>query len=302
MSRYVLFSVGVFTLGRLPIRVLYMLAAIAARLAYLLARGPRESVRDNLRHVAPEASASQIDRWARGVFRNVTFYYADLFHMPHMDLDEFFQRRFVFHGFHEHVVPAVKEGKGVVLLSAHSGNPELAIQGLIPMGVKTLALTEPLQPLRLSRLVDRLRAAHGHTFAPVGLRGVKKVMQTLRQGGVVALMGDRDIEGPKALLPFFGVETLMPTGPLEVALRTGSPAIPCFNRRNPDGSIEAFIEEPLPIERTGDLERDAREGTLLYLRRLERFLRKEPGQWAVLERVWDGQPAAAKEAVAAGKK
>ena len=43
------------------------------------------------------------------------------------------------------------------------------------------------------------------TFGPVNRGNVKRVFQTLKRGGVVALMGDRDIEGPKEALPFFGV-------------------------------------------------------------------------------------------------
>jgi len=288
MWKFALFVIALHTLGRLPVSILYRLVAFVADLIYVLIPKLRHNVWDNLRHVMPaDATKSEIRAAARRVFRNVALYYADLVRMPRVDINDFFRRRFIFHNFHEILLPATRAGNGVVILSARCGNPELAGQGLIPLGVRVVALTEPLKPRRLSALVDRLRSSKGHTFLPVSVGSVKRVMQTVRAGGVVALMGDRDIEGPKARLPFFGVETLMPTGPIEVALRTGATVIPCFTARRKRYVIEADIEEPLELERTGDFERDVRLGALKYLERLERRLRADPGQWAVLESIWD---------------
>ncbi len=304
MLKFVLFKVALHTLGRLPLPVLYGLVSLVAGLIYIFVPKLRRNVWDNLRHVMPAGTPKgQVRAAARQVFRNVALYYADLVHMPRMDIDEFFRQRFQFHGFEEHLQPAINAGNGVIILSGHFGNPELAVQGLVPMGVRVLALTEPLQPPRLSRLVDGLRAGPGHTFVPVSVGGVRRVMQTLRGGGVVALMGDRDIEGPKAVLPLCGAETLMPTGPIEVAARTGAAVIPSYCARRDRYRIEAYLEEPLEIPRTGNMEEDVRAGTLRFMERLERWLRSDPGQWAVLEAIWDEPPEHVSEptAVVGGK-
>jgi len=292
MWKYILFLAAIHTLGRLPLRVGYAVAEVAGRLVYWLSAGHRRDVINNLRHVmGGDARDGEVRAAARKVFVNVAKYYVDLVRMPFMDLDDFFQRRLRYYGFDEHVLPAVAAGKGVIALSGHLGNPELGAQGMLPKGVKVFALTEPLQPAKLSRLVDSLRACKGHSVAPVGFAGVRRVIQTLRQGGVVALMGDRDIEGPKASLPFFGEEAMIPTGPIEVALRTGATVIPSFCIRTEQGGIDAYLEEPLELERTGDMERDIRANTLRFLARLEHRLRDHPDQWVVLESIWDGEPA-----------
>jgi len=297
MWKYLLFLIAIQTIGRLPLRLGYAIADLAGRLAYRLVSGNRRNVISNLRRaMGAEAPEREVEAAARKVFVNVAKYYVDLVRMPHMDLDGFYKKRFRHYGFDEYLLTAVAEGKGVVLLSAHLGNPELAVQGMLPRGVKAFALTEPLQPPRLSRLVDRLRASKGNVFAPVGFAGVKQAMRTIREGGVVALMGDRDIEGPRASLPFFGEEALMPVGPIEVALRTGAPLLPCFSVRGAGGKLEAYVEERLPLERTGDMEADARAGALLFLRRLEPRIREHPDQWIVLESLWDGAPAGSEPA------
>jgi len=302
MWKYVLFLVAIQTIGRLPLGFGYALAELAGRIACRLVSGNRRNVISNLRRVmGTEAPEREVQVAARKVFVNVAKNYVDMVRMPHMNLDSFYKRRFRYYGFDEYLLPAVAEGKGVILLSGHMGNPELAAQGMLPRGVKVFALTEPLRPPRLHRLVDRLRASKGNEFAPVGFGGVKRAIQTIRDGGVVALMGDRDIEGPRASLPFFGEEALMPVGPIEVALRTGAPVLPCFTIRT-GSNIEAFVEERLDLQRTGDLEADARAGALLFLGRLERRLREHPDQWVVLESVWDGGKAGSEPApVAVGE-
>ena len=297
MWKYFLFLIAIQTIGRLPLGVGYALAELAGRLAYRLVSGNRRNVISNLRRVmGPDAPEREVQAAARNVFVNVAKYYVDLVRMPRMDLDDFYRRRFRYYGFDEYLLTAVAEGKGVIVLSGHMGNPELAVQGMLPRGVKAFALTEPLQPPRLSRLVDRLRASKGNVFAPVGFAGVKQAIKTIRAGGVVALMGDRDIEGPRASLPFFGEEALMPVGPIEVALRTGAPVLPCFTIRTGGGNIEAFVEERLELQRTGDMDADARAGALLFLGRLERRLREHPDQWVVLESIWDGAKAGSEPA------
>jgi KDO2-lipid IV(A) lauroyltransferase len=288
MWKYVLFVVALHTLGRLPLRPLYRFCACVGDLVYWLFPRLRRNVWDNMRHVlGPQASRGEVRRAARRVFRNVAKYYADLVHMPRLDLNDLYHRRMNIRGLEENLRPALAQGRGVIIMSAHMGSPELAMQALLMAGIQGMALTEPLRPARLSRLVDGLRSSQGLTFLPVGVTGVKAAMRTLRSGGVVALMGDRDIEGPKALLPLCGYETLVPTGPMELALRTGATVIPAFCYRRGWEGLEVVLEEPLELVRTGNFQEDVLVNTRRFLERFERYLRQEPSQWLVLERVWD---------------
>lgn len=290
MIRYLFFLITFNTIGRLPTRALYAIFPYIGDLCYMLAAGKRRNVWENLWHVVPPNTPKRkVRRMARQVFRNVALYYVDLARMPYTDPHELFTKRMEIQGLDEFLFPAVKEGKGVIMLSAHVGNPEIAGQGLVHVGIDVFALTEPLEPPQLSRLLDKHRSSLGISFASVNIGGVKRVMKTLRSGGVVALMGDRDIHGPKARLPFFGQDAWMPTGPIEVALRTGATVVPSFSARKKNYMLVAQMEEPLRLVRTGDFEADVRAGQLEYLERLENWLRGDPGSWAVLETIWDDE-------------
>ncbi len=293
MLKYILFWVVFRILGRLPLSVLYMIGDVAAAIGYRVCPGVRANVWDNLRHVMPDAPKSKVRKAAKQVFRNVGYYYADLAHMPHMDLQDLLDNRLTLHGVRETLLPLLESGQGVVMLSAHYGNAELVMQAMIPLGQKMAAVTEAIEPPALSRLLNEVRSANGHEFHPVGVKGAKRIIQALRNGQAVALMGDRDIEGPSAQLPFFGQLTGMPTGPIEVGLRTGCPIFPSFSARRGRFGLECWLEEPLHVEPSGDFQADVRALEQQYIERLEKRLRDEPWQWMVLERIWDAPEKAA---------
>ncbi len=241
-----------------------------------------------MRHVmGANAPKKELRKAARQVFRNVGRYYADLIRMPHLNVDQFFRQRLTYHGFEEYLLPAVNRGKGVIITSAHFGSAELAVQGLLAGGVKVVVLTEPLHPPSLSRLIDRLRSSKGHTFLPVSFTNVKTAVRTVRAGGVLALMCDRDIEGKSIRVPFFGTPTQVPVGAVEMAMRTGAAILPTFSRRTKGNGIEVFIESRLDMASTGSADTDLKENVRRLLERVEPHLRRDPGQWAVLEAIWD---------------
>ena len=288
MWKYLLLLLSVHLLGRLPLRVLYALAAVAGDLAYFFARPLRRNVWDNMRHVmGPNTHKKELRRAARQVFRNIAQYYVDLIRMPYLNLEQFFRQRLTYHGFDEHLLPAIDRGKGVIIASAHFGNAELAVQGLLVRGVKVVVLTEPLRPPALSRLIDRLRTSKGHTFLPVSFTNVKTLVRTVKTGGLVALMCDRDIEGKSIRVPLCGTPARVPVGAVELAMRTGATIVPAFSHRRDGNGIEVFIESPLELVNSGDSNADLKENVQRLLQRFEPHLRSDPGQWAVLEAVWE---------------
>jgi lauroyl/myristoyl acyltransferase len=288
MWKYALLLLSVYLLGWLPARALYGLANLTGELAYILFVRVRHSVWDNMRHVmGPATAKADLRRAARQVFRNTARYYVDLVSRPRLDARRFYERQLIHYGLEENLMAALKRGKGVVLVSGHFGDAELVIQGLLPLGVKALALTEPLEPPALSRLVHRLRSSAGHTFLPVNLSNVKAALRYLKAGGLVALMCDRDVEGRSLRVPFCGAPASMPVGAVELAMRTGAALVPVFAHRRDGNQYEVFLEPPVDLARTGDPRTDLETNVLRLLQRFEPHLRSDPGQWTVLEAVWE---------------
>jgi lauroyl/myristoyl acyltransferase len=295
MWKYYALLLAYWLLGRLPLRIIYGVARLAAEAAYLLRPDIRRHVQANMRQVlGPEASERRVHGAAREAVRNAARYYADLIRMPHMDVHRFYERTFTLEGL-SHLQKALAEGKGAVLASAHFGNPEIGVQVLAAVDILVLALIEPLEPSQLLRLTQRLRSAHGHTYLPATFSGVKEVLRHLRRGGAVAILIDRDIQGRGVPVPLCGRPAPMPMGAVDLALRTGAELIPAFVHREPGFRYHGYIGPPLSLVRSDDEQRDLRVNSANLLARFEEHLRADPGQWAVLEPVWadDGSEATA---------
>lgn len=281
------------TIGRLPLRARYAIADFVADRVYQFAPGIRASLRHNMRlALGPGAPDDAVDRAARQAARHTAYYYADLIAFPRMDLDEFLKKRLVIEGV-EDLRAAAATGKGVVLASAHYGNPELAVQGLAPLGIRVFALTEPLQPPQLSDLTHRLREAHGHIYRTASFDGVKEAIRRLRSGEIVAVLFDRDIQGTGIPVPFRGRLMRVPTGVIDLALRTGAIVFPAMVRRTGRYTLHAKLGPAMPLTVTGDRDRDLRENLARLMAIFEQHLAADPGQWTVVERIWyeDSPPA-----------
>jgi lauroyl/myristoyl acyltransferase len=292
MLKYLALLIAARCLGWLPTRPAYAIAHAAAAVAYLVYRSGRRNVEDNVRHVlGPDASQAEVTRATREIFRNVFRYYADMVRLPRMNIERLYEEKLTFHEL-EHLEKALAASRGVIICSAHYGNPELTVQALKVLGVTVLAFVEPLKPRRYADLMQELRSSHGLIYRPIGLSSIKGALRHLRQGGVLVLLSDRDINKTGITLPFFGAETSVPTGAIELALHTGAQIIPAFSRRRQRDEIDVYIEPPLELAATGDDGADLRANTLALLARIEEHIREDPGQWMVLERIWPASESA----------
>ena len=74
-----------------------------------------------------------------------------------------------------------------------------------------------------------------------------------------------------------------------VALRLGAPVVFAAAIRQPSGLYRMRVE-PVPVEETGDRDRDVDAVVAAYTRILERFVRRDPEQYFWHHRRWRRQP------------
>ncbi len=289
MWKYYVLRLAYLLLGRLSLRTLYGIAHTVGDGAYLFRRGARRAVMANMRQVmGPEASERDVRRAAREVFRNAARYYADLIHCPRLDAQRFLREQLELEG-SEYLTEAQRSGRGAVLVSAHFGSPEMAVQGLAAAGFRIFGLTEPLQPQALSDFTHWLRSHHGHTYRTVGFGGIKEALRRIKRGGLVAVLLDRDVGGTGVPMQFCGAETRIPVGAIDLAMRTGADLIPAWSWRIDGYRFRARIGPPVELVRTSNFDQDVRTNAQRLLALFEGHLRAYPGQWAVLEPIWQAK-------------
>lgn len=277
------------TVGRMPLRWRYGVARFIADRVYAWNPTIRENLLSNARHVlGADAPPGEIERVAKACARNTGRYYADIVGMHRMDVQAFYENDLVLEGI-DYVTEAQRSGHGVVIASAHYANPEFAVQGLAVAGVNVFALVEQLDPPELGRLMRGLRSVHGHRYEPVGYGGIKNAIAWLRNQGVVAILIDRDIQKHGVEFCFCGYPARFPTGAVDLALRTDAVLMPAWVRREGGYKVHTWIGPPMELVRTGDRERDLRVNTQRLLTLFEHHLKRDPGQWSVLDRIWPEQ-------------
>lgn len=286
MLKYIVFKIASLIMPHLPAKVGYRLTAFSADLAYLLAPNARRVIADNMRHVlGPDVDAGRLRRTVRGVFHNTAKNYFELIRLPRLDMGQL-ERNLTVFGW-SHFQRIRDEGRGVIIATAHLGNVDLVVQVLAARSIGIIVLAEPLEPPALFRLVRGFRESCGLSFLPVSRSSLKIAMRSLKEGGVVALACDRDVLGNGERMSFFGEETALPRGAADLAMKTGAAILPAFSVRLPDGRFEIHAEPPIMVDASKNHD-GARRATEEIVALIEKHVRRNPEQWVVFARVWEG--------------
>ena len=186
----------------------------------------------------------------------------------------------------EILIDAIAKQKGVVLITAHLGNYEMASQS-VPclLGLQMSAVAKKMRNIRINRLIHNLRTRFGNKV--IYKKGaLPEMMQTLRQGEMVAILMDISRRFDGVEVNFFGRRATTTPAAALLGLRCKSPVIPAFCHREPTGELIVQIEPPVEIKRTKDLRFDLQFNTQLITDRVERAVRKYPEQWNWMLKRW----------------
>ena len=134
----------------------------------------------------------------------------------------------------ENLRKAFDGGKGVILLSAHIGNWELAASRVTRMGVPVEAIGAEQRDPRLTELLFALRASGGVVTIGKGL-DLKGALRCLQGGKALAILLDQDAKKKGVVVPFMGRPASTPYGPVKMSWKIGSPIVPVFCIRRDDG-------------------------------------------------------------------
>ncbi len=181
-------------------------------------------------------------------------------------------------------------GKGILLLTGHFGNWEVATVGGLGQFPEYRNLIHfvrrPLKPDWLNDYITR--RFHRSGFGTLAKRGsLDTILDLLAGGNIVGFVFDQHAGRKEGItVDFLG----HPAGTFKslavLALHTGAPVIPAYCWREPDGSHVLRFEEPLPLIECDDVDEAIRRNTRSYNAALERILLRHPEQWIWMHRRW----------------
>lgn len=253
--------------------------AVGADLALRKDGAGVRQLRRNLSRVIPQAEDSELDELVGHSLRSYARYWHEVFRLPAMDLTKV--RNNVDITGVAHLDSALAEGNGVVLVLPHSGNWDSAGVWLVGHVGTFTTVVERLKPESLFTRFVRYRESLGFEVLPETGGSFRSLLRRLRSGGVVCLVGDRDMSVSGVPVTFFGELVSFPGGPARLAASTGAALLPVGCWFNDDGwtvrihpriRVNARAEVPAATQQVADT--------------FAGDIAAHPADWHMLQRFW----------------
>lgn len=250
------------------------------------ARRARRALAANLEVVlgAPGASVAPglVERFTTRGFDSYGRYWAEGAKLPAIPTATVVERFCISEG-REHLEAARAAGRGLIVALPHMGSWDWGGAFLAQIGLPMTAVAEVLEPPALFQWFKAKREGIGIAIAPLDDQAGTALLATLKAGGVVGLLCDRDLQGNGLEIEFFARRVTLPAGPATLALRTGATLVAAACYAGPGRDHHAVVTPPIEATRQGRLREDATRVTQRLAEELEGLIRRAPEQWHVLE-------------------
>jgi predicted LPLAT superfamily acyltransferase len=197
---------------------------------------------------------------------------------------------------HQIIEEALAGGKGLILISGHLGNWELAaycLGGFLRDGGR-VPVNAVMFKGESEKVEKQLQRASGEPPFKIitsndSLQASIDCMEALKRGEIVAIHGDRMLGSGGVKVPFLGSEAKFPIGPYVLAANTGAPVVFTFANRLGTREYALTARGPHYLKFGSRKQRDAdlTRWAQMYANVLEELLVKYPLQWHNFYPFWD---------------
>ncbi len=272
-------------IARIPYKHMAAIGRLLGLFIYNVDVRHRRIVRRNLKFIYPGWPAEQVRKTSVRIFQNLGITMMEIFQMTYLSGNEI-KARVKIKG-EEHLSRAMENHKGVVLVSAHLGNWEI-VPLFWPLYFKTpiTVVAREIENKIINRWIYGLRTRFGGTVIYKEI-AMPEMIRTLRQNKTLAILIDQGLKSSLGIkIKFFNKFVTATPGAALLAMRCKSPVLPGFCVRNGDGTFTLNIEEPLALERTGNLDADLEKNTQIMTDAIEKAVREYPEQWFWVHKRW----------------
>lgn len=281
---YYLYRAVSWLFGRLPEPVIRRLGYSLGWLSSFVAGDRFRMAQRHQSRVRGEVA--DVRKAARRVFGHYGRYWAEVFWMHPRRRSQILAQSTI-DGI-EHLHAGVRSGQGMILALPHMGNWESAGLKAAAEDARVLAVAEALPNERIVEWFTGLRNMMDIdiVIARKGSRVTRSLIECLRNGGVIALLCDRDLKGTGVPVTLFGEQTTMPAGPASLAVRTGAHLVPagCYFE---EGAGNYFVVHPrLEVPDLPEQEDRVAAMTQELAEVLEEIVLVAPEQWHLIVPNW----------------
>ncbi len=263
----------------LPISAGYTVAKGATRIGWQLCPKVRGQVCQNLAQLLG-GRPDQFGDASQEVFCNFGYYLFELFAMHRMS-----QISIAAEGL-EYLESARQANRGVITLTAHLGNWELAAKALQSMGYLMSAVALPHADARLDALFNEHRKRAGVEIIPLNQNAMRASLKALASGRLLGLLADRVYGGDGIPVTMGTGRMLIPKGPAVLSLRAQAPIVPTFLVREGMWRFRLICKQVLWPTMEKPAVKQVETLVVAYAKILEDVLKRYSRQWLMFEPVF----------------
>lgn len=207
--------------------------------------------------------------------------------LPKMD-KAYAEKNFTYEGF-ERIDRALDKGKGVILLTGHFGNWEMANAALPLKEYHYKAIAREQKPFLVNQLLNSYRESHGCKVISKGMP-IREIIKALKNNEIVGMLVDQDAGKEGIFVDLFNKPASWHRGVMEFALKTGCQVIPGSIIRQGGQKFKFLACEPIVFPEFGSKEEKIRSGFSQFVAHLQEMITKHPDQWLWMHKRWKSSP------------
>ena len=254
------------------------------KLAYRVDRRHARIARENLQRAFPDRSPEECSQLVSRVYRHFSLMAQDtvlLWRSRGEDvLAKFFDEPDV------SVLHALKEeGRGVIMVTGHMGNWEMAGSALATT-FQVNGISREFRNPHIRRGMFRVRRAFGQKIL-FPHHGYDPMIECLKQNESLAVLPDKHLNSSRIPVEFFGRYVKAPSGPALLSLRSGAPILTggAF-RLGETTRFRLECEEVIRPDRKANFKAEIQRLTQAWTSSLETLIRRYPEQWIWFHNRW----------------
>ncbi|MCM8829860.1 MAG: lysophospholipid acyltransferase family protein [Candidatus Omnitrophica bacterium] len=279
----ILYTLMAFMGRCFPLPLLYWIARRTAEFRYIIQKDTRKIVQQNIRIVLDYKKAvdgisyteKELNRLVKNAFYNFGIYLADFFYIPRWN-KKMVEKKVRIENI-QLLDEYLKSGNGVIALTGHIGNWELSGVVASILGYKVTAVAIPYLNMSVTGICKRIRNSRGLEVILTG-ENPKKLLKTLKENRVLAVLGDRVFTEKGMRVKFLGIDTVLPRGPATLSIKTNTPLVAGFLVR--EGGKYRFFFQRIPMPPSSITEEEKIDFLVSQgAKVIERVIINYPDQW-----------------------
>ena len=268
----------------------YAVADMVAALVWRLDRTHRRRALQHVRRSFPDWPGKRVEAVAREGLRSMAYMGMEALLTPRLVRDDSWRRFFRLRNMAEAIELMVRRPSGVILVTGHFGNWEVAGYMTAAIGLRTTTVARRIDNPRLDRFILGIRETAGQRM--LDKDGASAAAgPILRDRGVLTMVCDQDGGRKGVFVDFFGRKASTHKSIGLLAMEHQAPVCVIYCRRlGRRYAFEVGAERVIHPREWRDRSDPLRWLTQEYTAALERVIRRDPGQYFWVHRRWKNRP------------